>query len=99
MADKVQVYLTGVQPVNFKNDAGDEIKGCNAFFLETAKQNNEFGVGFLPKKAFISFDQFNVLSSLEFPHLVNACLVTRFTNKGVKTNVESFEPIKRATIN
>lgn len=98
MAEKVQVILLGVQPYNFKNDNNEEVKGCNAYFIETTMQNDEYGNGFLPKKATLLHEKYSDLKELDFPIVANAVLQTTFTSKGVRTKVSDFEKIKKATI-
>lgn len=97
--EKVQVTLLGVQPYKFNDkETGREVAGCNAYFLEQSEQNDEFGKGFIPKKASLPYEAFGVMKHYEFPTVADAILSTSFTAKGVRTKITDFKPIKKANI-
>lgn len=97
MNKDVVVNILGVQPYSFTDEkTGREIKGCSVYFHEEKEQNNEFGVGFIPRKASLPLEMYANISKFNFPCKANPVMETQFTSRGAKTKITDFKPLKMA---
>lgn len=93
--DKVKVTLLGVQSYSFQDkESGRQVEGTNCFFIEQAPANADNKAGFVPNKATLPVIAFDQLKHLSFPSDCEAVVSTEFTNKGVRSKITDFKPIK-----
>lgn len=90
MGGPITVTLLGYTPYSFKNEDGEKVQGCTVWFIEEKPQNDEYGYGFIPRKATMPHDFKEELAGLKFPYTAEPELVTRFTSRGAKAVIENF---------
>lgn len=99
MEKKLVVTVLGVQPYKFNDDkTGREVSGCSVYFIEQNAQNDEYGVGFVPKKASLPHEAFQYLKTFQFPQDCEPVMETFFTSRGAKIKITDFKPLKTADL-
>lgn len=90
------VKLEAVSYYDFTDrDTNKRIVGAKAYFQEMVPEDTEFAKGFIQKNAKIDIDVFNRLVGLKFPIVCEPVLTSRFTQKGVKTEITDFKPLAK----
>ena len=94
MTNDLKLILLGYVPYSFDDKDGKKVSGCSVWFLEEKPQNDEYGQGFIPKKANMPYEFKNELAGVKFPYLASPQLTTRFTSKGAKAVIGGFDLMK-----
>lgn len=99
MENNLKVTVLGVQPYKFNDDkTGREVSGCSVYFIEQKPQNDDFGVGYLPKKASLPYEAYGFLKTFQFPQEAEPVMETSFTSKGARIKITDFKPLKKADL-
>lgn len=70
---KKEVFLLSAKKINFKDDTGNLVSGCQVYFYDADYKHETDFVGCHVAKAWLDLSKFETLSKLgEFPILVNA---------------------------
>lgn len=92
----IQVTILGYNSYKFEDDKGKEVSGTAVHFVEQTPQNDDYGHGFVPRKATMPYEFQDELRGIKFPYLAEPQLVTRFGAKGAKAVIEDFDLISPA---
>lgn len=91
---ELKVTILGYAPYSFFNEKENKnVEGCTVWFIEEKPQNDDYGYGFIPRKATMPFKYQEELAGVAFPYVASPELVTRFTSKGAKAVIENFNLI------
>lgn len=87
-----QVIILGYSTYSFEDEKTKRlIEGTTVHIISTTHQNDEYGVGYLPKRVTMPKDFSEYLEGLSFPHVAEPVMVHQFTSKGPKAIVKSFQ--------
>lgn len=94
--EKLTVKLEAVSFYDFEDkDTKKRITGAKAYFQEMTPENTDFAKGYIQKNSKIDIEVFNRLVALKFPVMCEPVLASRFTQKGVKTEIVDFVPVNK----
>lgn len=90
-----QVKILSVSRYSFEDEKTKrKVEGCSVWFTESKETHGDDMHGYPPKKVTLPFDAYGKFATLNFPHSAVPILESRFTQKGVKTEVTDFKLVK-----
>lgn len=96
--ENLKINVLGYVPYSFKDkETGNLVSGLSVWFTEEKAQNDDYGVGFIPRKITMPYEYKNILQGISFPYSAEPKFSTRFTSKGPKTEISELDfkdPIK-----